>query len=84
MNNLSTYSLLEELSFKRNHLRFKQEGASLTVTKVWLGYETKSIPRGLSKQRQGDKVLGVFHCEQRNLMGTECSEELGGGGNLEN
>lgn len=41
LNNLNTYSLLEELSFQRNRLRFKQKGGGLMVTKVWLGYEPK-------------------------------------------
>lgn len=53
--------MLKEFSFKRNHLRFKQKGGSLMATKVWLGDDARGIPRGLSKQRQGDKVLGVFH-----------------------
>lgn len=41
LNNLNTFSLLEELSLKRNHLTFKQKGGGLMVTKVWLGYETE-------------------------------------------
>lgn len=31
------------------------------ATKGWLGNEAKGIPGGLSKQRQDDKALGVFH-----------------------